>query len=86
MPPPLWRSRPRRPDGWTRFRPPRPITRSLLLFDSGDEVAVQAGRKASGSCLSQEPLEEPVAWYGPIVMNTQGQLREASKSWNGGLS
>jgi redox-sensitive bicupin YhaK (pirin superfamily) len=52
--------------------------RSLVLFDSGDEVIVQAGDEGIRFLLvSGKPLEEPVAWYGPIVMNTQEQLRQA---------
>jgi hypothetical protein len=52
--------------------------RSLILFDRGDEVTVQAGEEGIRFLLvSGEPLKEPVAWYGPIVMNTQEQLREA---------
>ncbi len=52
--------------------------RSLVLFDSGDEVTVQAGDEGMRFLLvSGRPLQEPVAWYGPIVMNTQDQLRQA---------
>ena len=52
--------------------------RSLVLFDSGDEVAVQAGDDGIRFLLvSGKPIEEPVAWYGPIVMNTQAELRQA---------
>ena len=52
--------------------------RSLILFDRGDEVVVQAGDHGIRFLLvSGKPLEEPVAWYGPIVMNTQAELREA---------
>ncbi len=51
---------------------------SLVLFDRGDEITVQAGPEGIRFLLvSGKPLEEPVAWYGPIVMNTQQQLREA---------
>jgi redox-sensitive bicupin YhaK (pirin superfamily) len=52
--------------------------RSLVLFDSGDEVTVQAGDDGIRFLLvSGKPIQEPVAWYGPIVMNTQQQLRQA---------
>jgi redox-sensitive bicupin YhaK (pirin superfamily) len=52
--------------------------RSLVLFDRGDEVLVQAGDEGIRFLLvSGKPIEEPVAWYGPIVMNTQEQLRDA---------
>ncbi len=51
---------------------------SLVLFDRGDEIVVQAGPEGIRFLLvSGKPLEEPVAWYGPIVMNTQAQLRQA---------
>ncbi len=52
--------------------------RSLVLFDSGDEVTVQAGEAGIRFLLvSGRPIEEPVAWYGPIVMNTEEELRQA---------
>jgi redox-sensitive bicupin YhaK (pirin superfamily) len=51
---------------------------SLVLFDRGDEITVQAGPEDIRFLLvSGKPIEEPVAWYGPIVMNTQEQLRQA---------
>jgi redox-sensitive bicupin YhaK (pirin superfamily) len=52
--------------------------RSLVLFDRGDEVVVQAGAEGIRFLLvSGKPIEEPVAWYGPIVMNTQQELQQA---------
>jgi hypothetical protein len=49
--------------------------RLLVLFDSGDEVTVQAGEEGMRFLLvSGKPIEEPVAWYGPIVMNTEAEL------------
>ncbi len=52
--------------------------RSLVVFDSGDEITVTAGDEGIRFLLvSGRPLEEPVAWYGPIVMNTEDELREA---------
>jgi len=52
--------------------------RSLVLFGGGDEITVQAGEQGIRFLLvSGRPLEEPVAWYGPIVMNTPDELRQA---------
>ena len=59
--------------------------RSLVLFDSGDEVTVQAGDAGIRFLLvSGEPIKEPVAWYGPIVMNTEAQLERAYAELNDG--
>jgi redox-sensitive bicupin YhaK (pirin superfamily) len=64
---------------WLETTPPTEAdNRSLILFDSGDEVAVQAGEDGIRFLLvSGKPLQEPVAWYGPIVMNTQAELQQA---------
>jgi redox-sensitive bicupin YhaK (pirin superfamily) len=58
--------------------PKEACDRSLVLLDRGDEVFVQAEPEGIRFLLvSGKPLEEPVARYGPIVMNTQEQLRAA---------
>ena len=58
---------------------------SLVLFDRGDEIVVQAGPDGIRFLLvSGKPLEEPVAWYGPIVMNTQEELRTAMSELQSG--
>jgi hypothetical protein len=59
--------------------------RSLILFDSGDDVTVQAGKEGIRFLLiSGKPLREPVAWYGPIVMNTQAELKTAFEELQAG--
>jgi redox-sensitive bicupin YhaK (pirin superfamily) len=65
--------------GWADTNPPTEATnRSLVLFDRGDEIEIQAGEDGVRFLLvSGKPLVEPVAWYGPIVMNTQAELRQA---------
>lgn len=70
---------PTEPVGWWDKTPPAQAeNRSLVLFDRGDELVVQAGEDGIRFLLvSGKPLEEPVAWYGPIVMNTQEELRKA---------
>jgi redox-sensitive bicupin YhaK (pirin superfamily) len=64
---------------WLDTAPPSEADdRSLVLFDRGDELEIQAGENGIRFLLvSGKPLQEPVAWYGPIVMNTQQQLRTA---------
>jgi redox-sensitive bicupin YhaK (pirin superfamily) len=70
-------------------RTPDPPTladnRSLVLFDTGDEVTVEAGEQGIRFLLvSGKPLQEPVAWYGPIVMNTQQELQQAFEELQAG--
>jgi len=59
--------------------------RTLVRFGSGDEVTVQAGPEGLRFLLiSGAPIDEPVAWHGPIVMNTREELRQAVKELNNG--
>jgi quercetin 2,3-dioxygenase len=59
--------------------------RSLILFDAGDEISVQAGDQGIRFLLiSGKPIEEPVAWYGPIVMNTKAELQQAMSDLRNG--
>ena len=72
--------------GWLDTAPPAAAdNRSLILFDRGDEVTLQAGEDGMRFLLvSGKPIEEPVAWYGPIVMNTQAELRQAFEELESG--
>ena len=59
--------------------------RTLVVFDAGDEVAVTSGNEGVRFLLiSGAPLREPVAWHGPIVMNTQAELQTAMRELNNG--
>jgi len=59
--------------------------RSLVLFDRGDEVVVQAGDQGVRFLLvSGKPLREPVAWRGPIVMNSRAELQQAFRELRDG--
>lgn len=52
--------------------------RTLVRFGTGDEITVQAGPEGIRFLLvSGAPIQEPVAWHGPIVMNTRKELRQA---------
>ena len=52
--------------------------RTLVSFDTGDFVTVQAGEEGIRFLLiSGKPIQEPVAWHGPVVMNTREELIQA---------
>lgn len=54
--------------------------RTLVQFGTGDEVVVQAGPEGVRFLLvSGAPIQEPVAWHGPIVMNTQAEIQQAMR-------
>jgi hypothetical protein len=58
---------------------------SLCLFEDGDECRVTAGAQPLRFLLiSGRPLGEPVAWYGPIVMNTEEELETAFEEYRNG--
>jgi len=59
--------------------------RSLVLFEDGDQILVNTGNELVRFLLiSGRPIHEPIAWYGPIVMNTQEELHQAFDELNQG--
>jgi len=58
---------------------------SLILYGDGEEVTVTTQEKPARFLLvSGKPIREPIAWYGPIVMNTQEELRVAFEEYEAG--
>ena len=59
--------------------------RTLVVFGDGDEIEVTSGEQGVRFLLvSGAPLREPVAWHGPIVMNTRAELQKAFQELNTG--
>jgi len=59
--------------------------RTLVRFGTGDEIVVETGADGARFLLvSGQPIEEPVAWHGPIVMNTREELMQAVRELNNG--
>lgn len=57
----------------------------LLLFDDGEQILVTTEDEPVRFLLiSGKPIGEPIAWHGPIVMNTQGELKIAFEEYNNG--
>jgi redox-sensitive bicupin YhaK (pirin superfamily) len=60
--------------------------RSLVVFGAGDDIVVQAGDDGVRFLLvSGRPLREPIAWRGPIVMNTDAEIRQAMMDLRDGM-
>jgi len=73
-------------EGISETMPALPFeNRTLVLFDTGSEIRVQTGAQGMRMLLvSGRPLKEPVAWRGPIVMNTQEELAAAFQEYRDG--
>ena len=65
--------------------PPQHENETLLLFTDGEIISVSTEEEPLRFLLvSGNPLHEPVAWYGPIVMNTREELRKAFEEFQNG--
>jgi len=59
--------------------------RTLVRFDTGDQITARSGPDGMRFLLvSGQPIKEPVAWHGPIVMNTRAELHQAVKELRDG--
>jgi hypothetical protein len=56
-----------------------------VLERQGEEVSIEAAADSKVLLLSGEPIDEPVVGYGPFVMNTEGQIRQAMLDYRSGL-
>jgi redox-sensitive bicupin YhaK (pirin superfamily) len=66
-------------------RGPEMSARTLVLFGDGGEVTVSTeGEPVRFLLVTGRPLGEPVAWWGPIVMNTQAELELAFDEYRNG--
>lgn len=66
-------------------RTPFVSDRTIVLFGEGEEIAVSTEKqKVRFLLISGRPIGEPVAWYGPIVMNTQEELQAAFEEYRQG--
>ena len=58
---------------------------NLIIFDEGDKLTIESSNESLRFLfVSGRPLREPVAWYGPIVMNTQEELKIAFQEYRDG--
>ena len=72
-------------NGQDAFIRDRTGNRTLVLFDTGDEIVVETREEPVRFLLiSGKAIKEPVAWHGPIVMNTKEEIRQALKELNDG--
>ena len=72
-------------DGWGEVNNTKAENRTLVLFGNGDEFSTKAGVSPMRFLLlTGKPLNEPVAWRGPIVMNTQTELEMAFREYQEG--
>ncbi len=56
----------------------------VLLDRVGHDIAVHADREAKLLILTGEPIDEPIVGYGPFVMNSEAEIRQAAVDFNRG--
>jgi redox-sensitive bicupin YhaK (pirin superfamily) len=63
----------------------RPVSAGqLAVFGSGDSILIDADKALDVIVLGGKPIGEPVAWYGPFVMNTKAELQQAMDDYRAG--
>ena len=66
-------------------RATKAIVNDFVVFKNvGERIAIEASSGAQLLVLSGEPIDEPVVQYGPFVMNTREEIREAISDFNRG--
>lgn len=56
----------------------------LVVLGEGDTVRLESDAAAQALVLGGAPLDEPVSWGGPFVMNTRGEVRQAMLDYQAG--
>lgn len=56
----------------------------VLLDREGGDVAIHADGDARLLVLTGEPIDEPIVGYGPFVMNSEAEIRQAAEDFNSG--
>ncbi len=60
------------------------LTGQCIIFGEGDSVKIDSANSSHFLFVSGQPLKEPVAWRGPIVMNTEEELDKAFEELEAG--
>jgi redox-sensitive bicupin YhaK (pirin superfamily) len=61
-----------------------PLDHAVLMANDGEDFTIQASEDSVVLILSGEPIQEPIAAYGPFVMNTKQELIQAFDDYNKG--
>ncbi len=72
-------------EGWVKVNGQDVATDHFVLFENnGEKIAVEATEDALVLVLSGQPINEPIAAYGPFVMNTEDEIKQAFRDFQTG--